>query len=220
MYYHRTGPAGQVFQDAPRPNVAVVGLGAGSLASYAEPGQCWTYYEIDPAIEHIARDPRYFTYLRDCRASAVAVVLGDARLQLRTAPEQGYGLIILDAFSSDAIPMHLLTREALSLYRRKLTPDGVIAFHISNRYLDLAPVLGALARDAGLVSRVRHDANPSVTEQERGKSPSIWVVMAHRDADLGPLATDPLWVAPQDRPDAPVWTDDFSNIIEHFVIRS
>lgn len=219
MYFHRTGPAGQLFQNAPRPNVAVVGLGAGSLASYAEPGQRWTYYEIDPAIEHIARDPRYFTYLRDCRASALEVVLGDARLQLRTALEQGYGLIILDAFSSDAIPMHLLTREALSLYRRKLAPDGVIAFHISHRFLDLAPVLGALARDAGLVSRVRHDANPSVTEQQRGKSPSIWVVMAHRDADLGPLATDPLWVAPQVRPDATVWTDDFSNIIEHFVIR-
>lgn len=175
--------------------------------------------EIDPAIEHIARDPRYFSYLRDCRASALEVVLGDARLQLGTAPERGYGLIILDAFSSDAIPIHLLTREALSLYRRKLTPDGVIAFHISNRFLDLAPVLGALARDAGLVSRVRNDANPSAAEQERGKSPSIWVVMAHGDADLGPLATDPLWIAPRVRPDEPVWTDDFSNIIQHFVIQ-
>jgi spermidine synthase len=217
-YYHRTGPAGQVFQDAPRPDVAVVGLGAGSLASYAELGQRWTFYEIDPAIEHIARDPRFFTYLRDCRASALEVVLGDARLQLRTAPEQGYGLIILDAFSSDAIPLHLLTREALSLYRRKLTTNGVIAFHISHRFLDLAPVLGALARDAGLVSRVRDDTNPSVAEQQRGKSPSIWFVMAHRDADLGPLATDSRWVAPLVRPDEPVWTDDFSNIIEHFVI--
>ena len=147
------------------------------------------------------------------------MVLGDARLQLRTAPEKGYGLIILDAFSSDAIPMHLLTREALSLYRRKLTPDGVIAFHISNRFLDLAPVLGALARDAGLVSRVRYDANPSIVEQQSGKESSIWAVMAHRDADLGPLATDPLWVAPQFRPDAPVWADDFSNIVEYLVIR-
>src|SRR5262249_44426445 len=157
------------------------------------------YYEIDPAIEHIARDPRYFTFLEDCRASALEVVLGDARLRLRTAPERGYGLIVLDAFSSDAIPMHLLTREALGLYRRKLAPDGVIAFHISNRFLALAPVLGALARDAGLVSRVRHDADPSVAEQRSGKSPSIWLVMAPRDADLGSLATDPLWVVPQVR---------------------
>jgi spermidine synthase len=218
-YYHRTGPAGQIFQAVPRRNVAVVGLGAGSLTSYAGPGQRWTYYEIGPAIERIARDPRYFTYLRDCRASTLEVVLGDARLQLRTAPEVGYGLIVLDAFSSDAIPMHLLTREALGLYRRKLTPDGAIAFHISNRFLDLAPVLGALARDSGLVSRVRYDINPSVAEQQMGKSPSIWLVMAHRDADLGPLATDPVWVAPRVRPDEPVWTDDFSNIIEHFVIR-
>ena len=219
MYYHRTGPVGQVFRDAPRASVGIVGLGAGSLAGYALPGQRWTFYEIDPAIEHIARDSRFFTYLHDCRASAVNVVLGDARLRLETAAEQGFGLIILDAFSSDAIPMHLLTREALALYRRKLTADGIIVFHISNRFLDLEPVIGALARDAKLVSRIRRDIDIDPSEHQSGKSPSIWLVAAQRDGDLGPIATDPHWVVPRVRSDEPLWTDDFSNIVEHFVIR-
>jgi hypothetical protein len=118
-YYHRTGPAGQVlevFQQRPaKPSVGVVGLGAGSLACYARAEQDWTFYEIDPSVERIARDPRFFTYLQDCRAGGLRVVLGDARLRLREEPDRRHGLIILDAFSSDAIPIHLLTREALGL---------------------------------------------------------------------------------------------------------
>jgi spermidine synthase len=218
LYYHRLGPAGDLFQDRHPANVAVVGLGVGALASYAEPGQSWTFYEIDPAIERIARDTRYFNYLSDCRASNLQVTLGDARLQLRKAPERGYDMIILDAFSSDAIPMHLLTREALSLYRSKLTPDGVIAFHISNRFVDLAPVLGALARDAGLACRLRRDLAPGIGEEQRGKNPSTWLAMACNDTDIGPLAQNPLWVPPEVPPGEKPWTDDFSNIIEHFAI--
>ena len=149
--------------------MAIVGLGAGSLACYAEPGQGWTFYEIDPAVVRIARDPRFFTYLKDCRARSQDVVVGDARLRLRDAPDGGYGLIVLDAFSSDAIPMHLLTREALRLYRDKLADGGLIAFHISNRYLDLAPVLGALARDAGLIDRIRRDRDISPEQAKAGQ---------------------------------------------------
>src|SRR5207245_11436461 len=145
-YYHRSGPIGQVFTafsgKAAKANVGIVGLGAGSLAYYGEPGQHFTYYEIDPTVLPIARDSGYFTFLRDCKAS-VEYVLGDARLTLQEAPPKQYGIIVMDAFSSDAIPLHLLTREALAIYKEKLTADGIIAFHISNGYLDLTPALGA-----------------------------------------------------------------------------
>jgi spermidine synthase len=215
-YYHRTGPIGQVFaaiaKKLARSDVAVVGLGAGSLACYAESDQRWTFFEIDPAVLRIARDPNFFTYLADCRATSCDVVLGDARLRLRDAPDSGYGLIVLDAFSSDAIPMHLLTREALELYRRKLADGGLIAFHISNRYLDLTRVLRALARDAGLVGRVCHDQNVPPEQLREGKYASSWFVMAARDADLGTLADDPRWEASEPRPGDMVWTDDFSNL--------
>ena len=220
-YYHRAGPVGQVFEvfaaRPARPDVAVVGLGAGTLACYAESGQRWTFYEIDPAVVRIARDPRYFTYLRDGLATTCDVILGDARVRLRDAPEHMYGLIVLDAFSSDSIPVHLLTRESLQLYRGKLADGGLLAFHISNRFIDLAPVLGALARDAGLVARVRYDLALTREEESDGKLGSSWVVMAAREADIGILATDTKWEEPRSRPDDVVWTDQFSNIITHLV---
>ena len=144
-YYSRSGPIGQVFPMVPGASqateVAVVGLGVGSLASYAGPAQRWTFYEIDPAVERIARNPDYFTYLEEC-GTRCSVTIGDARLSLVRARPQQYGLIILDAFSSDAIPIHLLTREAMSLYLSRLAPGGVIAMHISNLHLSLSPVLG------------------------------------------------------------------------------
>jgi hypothetical protein len=221
-YYHRTGPIGQVFEAfaarPARPDVAVVGLGAGTLACYATPEQRWTFYEIDPAVERIARNPRYFTYLEDSLAQSCNVILGDARLRLREAPRSGYGLIVLDAFSSDAIPVHLLTREALQLYRDKLADGGLIACHISSRYIDLAPVLGALARDAGLVARVRFDLALSPEQIGEGKLASTWVAIAARDTDLGALAKDPRWEVLRSSPDEAVWTDDFSNVIEHLMI--
>ena len=218
-YYHRTGPIGQVFEVTrtrnPGTDVALVGLGAGSLAAYAEPGQQMTYYEIDPVVAQIARDSRFFTFLEDSRAGSIAVVLGDARLRLDDAPDHAYGLIVLDAFSSDAIPTHLLTREALRLYRSKLGETGILAFHISNKCIDLAPILGALARDAGLQCLVRSDLDLSPCEMESGKEPSTWAVMAARDADLGSLSHDARWTPPQVPPNEPVWTDDFSSIIQH-----
>lgn len=213
-YFHRTGPIGQVFGAfAPRlanAHVAVVGLGAGSLAAYTEPGQQWTFYEIDPAIEAMARDPRYFTYLHDARAD-VRIVLGDARLSLAKEPAGALDLLIVDAFGSDAIPIHLLTREALALYFKNLQPHGVLAFHISNRYMNLEPLVGDLAHDAGLQVLAQEDMKVSAADLAAGKAPSVWVVMARSREDLSALATDARWhpLAPRARP--AVWTDDFSN---------
>ena len=156
-YYHRAGPLGQIFaataEKAGRRRVAVVGLGTGTVAAYGNAGEAWTFYEIDPGILKIARDPRYFTYLRDSPAH-IDVVLGDARLSLTHAPPHAYDLIIVDAFNSDAIPVHLLTREALGVYLDKLAPGGIVALHLSNRYLELEPVVAALARERGLKARV------------------------------------------------------------------
>jgi hypothetical protein len=168
----------------------------------------------------VARRADYFTYLDDCRADSAAVVLGDARLRLLDAPDHGYGLIVLDAFSSDAIPTHLLTREALRLYLGKLADGGVIAFHISNRYIDLGPVLGDLARDARMTCLVRRDVDIPPADVALGKEPSTWAVLAARDADLGRFSQDSRWRSPQFRPGEAVWTDDYSNIIKHFNVLS
>jgi SAM-dependent methyltransferase len=214
-YYYASGPIGQVFAGTQgtreRPRVAVIGLGAGSLACYKRPGQEWTFYEIDPSVERIARDPAYFTFLRDCAPEA-PVVLGDARLSLVRAPDGAYDLIVLDAYSSDSTPVHLITREALALYRAKLAPGGLLAFHVSNQYLDLKPVLGALAEDAGLAALFQDDLAIAPDEQARGKSASQWVLLARDQADFGTLATDPRW-QPLAGAGAAVWTDDFSSIL-------
>jgi spermidine synthase len=195
--------------------VAVVGLGTGALACYGEPGQRWTFYEIDPTVERIARDPQFFTYLKDCKAHW-DVILGDGRLRLRQAAAHGYRLIVLDAFSSDAIPVHLLTREALHVYLEKLQPDGLLAFHISNRYLDLKPVLANLARDAHVISRFCEDTNVSEAELETGKDPSEWAVIARTPEDLGKLALDSRWHPNPGRAQKGVWTDNFSNVLRLF----
>jgi hypothetical protein len=215
-YYTRSGPIGQVFaafQESPVENeVALIGLGAGVMACYHQPHQRFTFYEIDPTVLHIAQDRRYFTYLSDC-GSPVRVVLGDGRLSLRAAPAHGYGMIVLDAFSGDSIPTHLLTREALALYLTKLAPNGVLAFHISNRHLDLHSVLGNLAHDAGLYCLSNDDAHVSEDEAREGKFASRWVVMACNSSDLEPLRKDSRWRVLPAAPGSRVWTDDFSNIV-------
>lgn len=202
-YYQRAGPLGQflgTLAPAMSRNAAVIGLGTGTMACYARRGDRWTFYEIDPLVERIARDPRLFTFLRDCPGRH-DVVLGDARLSLSRAPSRRYGLIVLDAFTSDAIPTHLVTREALALYRSRLREGGALAFHISNIYTDLEPVLGRLARDAGLACRAQLGVG------------SDWAVMAQRKRDLGAPSTDLRWHDCR-RSDGDVWTDDFSNIVE------
>lgn len=214
-YYLPTGSIGQVFDAfwaAPTPRtVAIVGLGAGSLSCYAAKGDQWDFYEIDPAVERIALNPRYFTYLRDCPARK-RVILGDARLSLTQAPAHKYGLIVFDAFSSDAVPIHLVNREALRLYLDKLAPGGILVFHISNRYLDLKPVLANLARDAGLAALIQ---SREVTEEEESAYyiRTTYVVMARTAGDLGELMNNPEWELLKGEPGARLWTDDFSNIV-------
>lgn len=218
-YYHRAGPLGSVFaafdakQDTAR-SVAVVGLGAGTSAAYSRAGEAWTFYDIDPAVVRVARDPALFTYLSKCAAAPVSVVLGDARLRLRDAPANAYGLIVLDAFSSDSVPAHLLTREALALYLSKLAPGGLIAYHVSNRSLELERVVGGLAADAGLVARVFPDKE---YDADAGHDSSTWCVVARNEQDLGALASDARW-QPLDASDykLELWRDDFSNVVTLF----
>ncbi|HVU35702.1 MAG TPA: fused MFS/spermidine synthase [Opitutaceae bacterium] len=214
-YYHPSGPAGDVLAAYGRTspeNVAVVGLGAGSLASYARPGQQWTYFEIDPVVEQLARDRRYFTFLADS-AAPMHVVLGDARQSLTRVPDGAYDLLILDAYSSDAIPVHLVTREALALYLRKLAPHGRLLFHISNVHLDLEPVFANLAHDAHLACLTRDDTRLSAPEIALGKSPSQWLVMARTAADLERLASTPGWRPARVDSTQRVWSDDYSSIL-------
>jgi hypothetical protein len=223
-YYTRSGPAGSILHsmqaktlyssggDIRKPRWAVVGLGAGAMACYMQPGESLTYYEIDPSVSRIATNPRYFTFLEQC-APRTQVILGDARLKLRDAPDGGYDLLALDAFSGDSIPMHLMTREALALYQRKLAPGGMLAFHISSLYLQIAPTLGALAQDAGLVCLIGDDTNVTQAQIDAGKFPSKWIVMARSRADLGEIGQDARWVPVPVPPGAKVWTDDYSNLL-------
>ncbi len=215
-YFSRPGPIGQALHELPvvhgRSRVAVVGLGTGSMACHGQRGQEWTFYEIDPTVARVARDPRLFTFVQDC-PPAINVVLGDARLSLARARDRQFEVLVVDAFNSDAIPVHLLTREAMALYLEKLTDDGVLAVHITNRYLDLRPVLGDLATDAGLHALVRRDLDVPEAERQAGRSASVWVVAARRPADLGRLREDPRWEDLPASARASVWTDDFSNIV-------
>lgn len=218
-YYHRDGPLGQSFawlmQKNPDRRVAIVGLGTGTIACYGHTDETWTFYEIDPLIERIAFNPKYFTYMRDC-PPAKRIVLGDARLSLMKAADSSYDYIILDAFSSDAIPIHLMTREALALYLRKLAPGGSVAFHISNRYLDLEPVLVELARDARIAGIVGADTAITRSQSASFKMNSKWVVLSRSASDHALLALQPGWRVLAPRADVGVWTDDFSNVVSVF----
>ncbi len=213
-YYSHAGPFGRFFAAfAPGAirHVAVVGLGAGSLACYAQPGQDWTFYEIDPLVERMARDPRYFHFLANC-GNRPQVVLGDARLTLAAAPDGSYDVLVLDAFSSDSIPMHLLTREALAVYLRKLAPGGTLLFHISSRTLDLRPVLAALAADAGVPARMLLDHPPPGTVFWR-REPALVVALAGRGGRLDRLDPAEGWTALPPAGPRSLWTDQRSDIL-------
>lgn len=216
-YFHPSGPIGDVFESNAGRNregdIAVVGLGIGSLAAYSRPGENWTFYELDPAVEEVARDPRFFTYLNHADSDRIRISIGDARVRLKDAPDGAYELIVLDAFSSDALPVHLMTREALQVYRRKLAPGGLLAFNLSNRYLDLDPVLGSLARDAGMICRIRAEIEIDPEMRRQGKLPSIWGILANSEADLGPLVQDPSWKPASVLPGGRVWTDQWSSLL-------
>ena len=210
MYYHRKGPLGRLFAALPperRQRVGVVGLGCGAMAAYADAGQTWTFFEIDPDVVRLAQDERYFTFLARCPASW-SIVVGDARRQLVRSADASFDLLVLDAFSSDAIPAHLLTREAFALYRAKLAPGGVLAFHVSNRYLDLPPLLARLAAEANLLARYDEDTAVSDAEKADGKAPSAWVFLSADAFGSGRYPWRVLKPAP-----GPIWADDFSNLL-------
>ena len=212
-YYTPAGPLGDVMKmlaDKPNLRIGVVGLGAGSLVGYARAGQNWTLYEIDPFVAQIASDPKLFQFLSGSPAP-YKIVLGDARQELKRAPDKTFDVLLLDAYSSDTIPVHLLTREAVEIYREKLAPGGVIVWHISNKYFDLEPVVGQLARDGGWQSLIRPNINITLEQTAKeGISASVWAVLARQKADLGALNRNPEW-----RPlktDAALWTDQKSSL--------
>lgn len=215
-YYHVNGPVGQVFHalqqtDTTR-NVGAVGLGTASILCYSRPGERWTFFEIDWHVWRIARTPGLFSFLDTCRVKP-SVVLGDARLTIAKEPTAKYSMLVLDAFSSDAIPVHLMTREAFGVYMRVLNAHGLLLVHISNRRLDLEPVVGALARDAGLTALVRHHDPQTDVQNKTFEYGSDWVVLAKHPEDLGPLATDARWRKLREAPPGRIWTDDYSNLL-------
>jgi len=193
--------------------VAVIGLGAGVTAGYCRAGDFFRFYEINPLALSIAST--WFTFLRDCEADH-QVLLGDARLTLEAQPSQQFDLMAIDAFTSDAIPVHLLTREAFALYFRHLKPHGILAVHVSNRYLDLVPVVSRNARDFG---RTPVDVD-DVDEEEDYFSNSDWVLVSSdaaifRDPAFKSSSVQPARYRPNLRP----WTDDYSNLFQILKIR-
>lgn len=218
-YYAPTSPIGRVFRphgssstgSPPRQRVGLVGLGAGSLFAYAEPGERWSVFEIDPRVQRIAEDGRYFSYLPEARrrGAEIEVILGDARLTLRSAAEP-FDLLVLDAFTGGAIPVHLLTREAFDLYENKLRPDGLLALHISNRHLDLAPLVRAMAKDAGLAA-VIEDGPPDPAAAATQKLGSRWAFLARTEGALRARGLSP-GGAPASENLGRVWTDDQSDL--------
>jgi hypothetical protein len=212
-YYYRGGPISEVI-DAVRGvqgslhHVAVVGLGTGALACYRHRGEAWTFYEIDPAVVQIGRNPHFFTFISAC-APDLPVVVGDARLTLAASTER-YDLIVLDAFSSDTIPAHLLTREAVQGYVNHLAGGGVIVMHISNRYMELADTVAAVGAAEGLRTFIKIDDRPQTSPPDYKMNAEV-VALARRPEDLGDLRGRPGWHQSAET-DVQPWTDDYSNI--------
>jgi hypothetical protein len=208
-YYARSGPLGDVFGEADRadlPNVGVVGLGAGTIAAYGQHGQTMTFFEIDQGIVDIARDPRLFTYLENSDAE-INTVVGDGRLRLADYPGGSFDLLILDAFSSDAIPVHLLTEEAMELYADRLAPGGVLLVHISNRVFDLEPVIAAAADHLGW-----RGALGSKSGDGEGATPSAWAALSAEPDAVDSLLDQKDWQR-LDQAHQVRWTDDYSSIL-------
>jgi predicted O-methyltransferase YrrM len=190
-------------------DVAVVGLGTGSLACHRRGQEAWTFYEIDPDVVRIARDPRSFSFLSSC-APGLPIVLGDARLTLAASPQR-YDLIVLDAFSSDVIPVHLLTREAMAGYLAHLAPGGALVMHISNRHMELARVVAAVGAAEGLVTYLKEDRRPYAQPTDF-KMNALVAVLARERGDLGVLPSRPDWQEIKPDPRVAAWTDDYQNI--------
>jgi hypothetical protein len=217
-YYYRGGPISETIIETRKArgklaNVAAVGLGTGSLACYREHGEHWTFFEIDPEVVRLARDPQRFRFISSC-APDMPIVLGDARLTL-SSTQQKYDLIILDAFSSDAIPAHLLTREAVAGYLSLLAPHGVIVMHISNRHLDLSKIVAAVGASEGLIALVKTDAAANDFAQDYKSNASV-AVLARDRRDVAGLAALPGWERAEAEGVKP-WTDDYSDLISALI---
>jgi len=214
-YYSRPGPMGQLFKQFDNTSqnwtIGIVGLGAGALVCYAKEHQNWTLYEIDPLVVDIASNPDYFSYLKLCSHNTT-MRIGDARLSLEKEPDQKFDLLVMDAFSSDSVPTHLLTQEALELYFKKLKPNGILAFHVTNRHLLLKKVLSIHAEHlhfAALIQEFKPQQDiPLVVATD-------WVVMAKNPETLAPLSASHLgnWQKMPLYFDMKPWTDDFTNIV-------
>ncbi len=219
MYYHNGGPlaeaVGAIRASKGRlDRVMVVGLGSGSLACQAKAGEQWMHFEIDPVVIRLAQDRSKFRFLSEC-APATPIVLGDARLTLAEVKDLA-DVIVLDAFSSDVVPVHLLTREAIDLYMSKLAPGGALVFHISNRYLELASVVATTAAERALVTLVKHDLSVGREDFRRSmKMSSLVAAVARSDGDVANLP--PGWVKRKADPSLRAWTDDFSNVLAAMV---
>jgi spermidine synthase len=216
-YYGDTSGIGLALENAPamfgpHARVGVVGLGAGTLACRHKPGQAWTFFEIDPAIVHYSQAGT-FSFLKRCAPDA-RILLGDARLQLEAAAPHSFDVLAVDAFSSDAIPLHLLTDEAIAVYERALTPHGLLLIHVSNQYIDLEPVLAAIAAKRGLSARARLDV-PS--GQGLLTVPSDWVALARDPARLAQLAvhSGKLEWKPLKPARGEAWTDDHASVLPY-----
>jgi hypothetical protein len=213
-YYHKDGGIGQAItavrerKGAPL-RVAVIGLGSGTLVCAAEPGEDWKFFEIDQTMVDTARDPKYFTYIQVCEPT-LEPVIGDARLTFAREPDGVYDLIIVDAYSSDAIPIHLATEEAMEIYNSKLAPQGAVVMHVSNRHLELSSVVVGIADANDMKSWVySEDSN---RDNEYIFSTSV-VVSAREEADVGKLASSDKWALTEAEDHQRVWTDDYSNVL-------
>lgn len=213
-YYHKDGGIGQAItairerKGAPL-RVAVIGLGSGTLVCAAEPGEDWKFFEIDQTMVDTARDPKYFTYIQSCQPD-LEPVIGDARLTFAREPDGVYDLIIVDAYSSDAIPIHLATEEAMEIYKSKLAPHGAVVMHVSNRHLELSSVVVGIADANDMKSWVYSE--DSGRDNEYIFSTSV-VASARDEADVGKLASSGQWAMTEAEDNQRVWTDDYSNVL-------
>ena len=189
--------------------VGVVGLGVGSLACYSLPHQNWQYYEIDPLVVEIARMPEYFRFMDACAGDS-PVHLGDGRITLNSQAPQDFDILVIDAYSSDSVPVHLTTDEAIRLYMSHLSQDGVLVFHISNRYYDIHLPLARSAAAQGLIARRQHYQG-NIAE-DPGDWASVVVVIAHTRDALGDLVDDPRWVSLVSD-GGEIWTDDHADLL-------